>query len=54
MMMPAPVLRSTPAVSISIADVVKAVRICAGVMSGSADLTRAAMAAACGAEAEVP
>ena len=53
-MMPAPESLSTPAASISIADAIKAVRICAVVMPGTADLTRAAMAAAWGAEAEVP
>ena len=54
MMIPAPVLRSTPAVSMSIADDVMAVRICAGVSDPLADLISAAIAAACAAAEEVP
>jgi hypothetical protein len=54
MTMPAPVSRSTPGASISIAELIKAVRTCAGVKLGKADLSSPAMAAACGAAAEVP
>src|SRR5215475_10118164 len=52
--MPAPESRSTPGPSMSIAVLVSAVRICAGVRDGLADLTNPAIAAACGAAAEVP
>src|SRR3989442_1128560 len=54
MMMPAPESRSTPAASMSIAPFTSAVWIWAGVNDGFADFTRAAMAAACGAAADVP
>ena len=54
MMIPAPESRSTPAASMSIAVEVSAVRICAGVSVPLADLSSAAIAAACGAEADVP
>src|SRR6185295_12337440 len=54
MTMPAPVVRSTPAVSMSIAEPVSLVLICAGVRVGKADFNRPAIAAACGAAAEVP
>jgi hypothetical protein len=49
---PAPESLSTPAVSISMADEVRAVRIWAWVAPGAACLSSAAMAAACGAAAE--
>src|SRR5438067_2405276 len=54
MMMPAPESRSTPGLSMSIALVSSAVRTCAVVNDGLADLIRAAIAAACGAAADVP
>ena len=44
--MPVPSMSSEPLTS--------AARICAGVLAGSADLTRPAIAPACGAAAEVP
>src|SRR6476660_9260515 len=52
--MPAPESRSVPGASISIAVLVKVVLSCACVREGFADFMRAAMAAACGAAAEVP
>src|SRR5215475_14720202 len=52
--MPAPESRSTPGASMSIALTVNAMRICAGVKDGFADLSKPAIAAACGAAAEVP
>src|ERR1044072_9494648 len=52
--MPAPESRSTPAASMSMAVEISAVRICAGVKAGFADLTSAAIAPAWGAAAEVP
>src|SRR6266496_1107956 len=51
---PAPESRSTPAASMSRADEVSAVRIWAGVGVGLNERSRAAMAAACGAAADVP
>jgi hypothetical protein len=54
MTMPTPESRSVPSPSISIAVLVRAVRICACVSDGFADFSRAAMAAACGAAADVP
>ena len=51
---PEPESRSTPAASISSVVEVKTVRICAVVSEGLADFTRAAIAPACGAAAEVP
>src|SRR6185369_13515798 len=54
MTMPKPASLSVPAVSISTAVVVSAVLICACVNVGFADLSKAAIAAACGAAAEVP
>src|SRR5207248_1578564 len=52
--MPAPESRSVPGTSISIAVLVRATLICDCVKAGFADFSRAAMAAACGAAAEVP
>src|SRR5215510_9801129 len=52
--MPAPESRSTPGPSMSIALLVSAARICSGVKDGFADLSKPAIAAACGAAAEVP
>ena len=54
MTIPAPVERSTPAASISMAVEVSAVRTWAGVSEGLPAFSKAAIAAACGAEAEVP
>src|SRR5947199_5275706 len=54
MTMPAPESRSTPGRSMSIALVSSAARICAAVNAGFADLISAAIAAACGAAADVP
>src|SRR5262245_14563401 len=51
---PNPESRSKPVASISMAVLVSARRILFGVNLGLADLSNAAMAAACGAEAEVP
>src|ERR1044072_8339227 len=52
--MPAPESRSLPTSSISSAVLVSAVRICAVVRSGLNDSKSAAIAAACGAAADVP
>ena len=52
--MPKPLSRSTPNASMSIAVEVRIVLICVEVRLGFSDLTRAAMAPACGAAAEVP
>ena len=54
MMIPDPELRSTPEVSISMAVFCNALRICAGVKAELADLIKPAIAAACGAAADVP
>src|SRR5262245_7143421 len=54
MMMPAPESRSTPAASMSMAVLVRAVRILEADSAGLAALINAAIAAACGAAAEVP
>jgi hypothetical protein len=53
-MMPAPLSRSTPAASMSIALLIRNERIWACVKAGLTDLTSAAIAPACGAAAEVP
>ena len=53
-MMPAPESRSTPGASMSIALPISAARVCSGVKDGLADLINPAIAAACGAAAEVP
>ena len=52
--MPTPESRSTPGASMSSAEPSSAVVTCALVAVGLADLTSAAMAAAVGADAEVP
>src|SRR5262245_22074631 len=54
MTMPAPESRSTPAASMSMALDVMAIRIWLLVSAGFADLIKAAIAAACGAAADVP
>src|SRR4030095_1704512 len=51
---PNPVSRSQPAASMSIAVDVRIVLICAGVSAGLNDLMSAAIAPACGADADVP
>jgi hypothetical protein len=54
MTMPAPLSRSTPAASMSMAEARRPLRSWAGVNVGTADFINAAIAAACGAAAEVP
>src|SRR4051812_23004853 len=54
MTMPAPESGSGPAAPMSTAVAVNNVRICAAVNAGLADLSRPAIAAACGAAADVP
>src|SRR5438034_1108072 len=49
-----PAVGDVSAAEMSIAVLVRIVRICAGVSEESADLISAAMAAACGAAADVP
>src|SRR6185503_14214068 len=51
---PAPESLSTPAASMSSAEEVSAVLTCAGVSDGFEDRSNPAMAAACGAAADVP
>ena len=51
---PAPELRSVPALMMSTDEAVSAARISPLLISGAADLTRAAIAPACGAAADVP
>ena len=51
---PAPASRSTPGASLSIAVLIRAVRICAGVSPGESCFSNAVIAAACGAAADVP
>jgi hypothetical protein len=51
---PAPESRSIPDASMSRAVDLNTVRICAGPSNGLADFTKAAIAAACGAAADVP
>ncbi len=52
--MPAPESRSVPGASMSSAEPVRAARTCDGVKAGNACRTSAAIAAACGAAADVP
>src|SRR3954452_10454499 len=54
MTMPAPASTSAPGAPMSMAVAVISVRICAGVNAGLADLRSPAIAAACGAAADVP